>query len=68
MHEKACIYARVSTSEQDVSNQISVLEQWARDRGFSLNPQDHLLDPDHVAAIYYPVFVHITRGTGLCSG
>lgn len=33
---KACIYCRVSTSGQDTDNQLSVLMDWARQRGYEL--------------------------------
>ena len=33
---KICIYSRVSTSEQDVQNQYTVLTEWAKQRGFEV--------------------------------
>jgi putative DNA-invertase from lambdoid prophage Rac len=33
---QASIYVRVSTNEQDVSNQLSVLRDWAKQRGFEV--------------------------------
>ena len=33
---KACIYSRVSTGEQDIRNQSSVLADWASQRGFEV--------------------------------
>jgi putative DNA-invertase from lambdoid prophage Rac len=33
---RASIYVRVSTNEQDVSNQLSVLTDWAKQRGFEV--------------------------------
>jgi len=33
---RASIYVRVSTNEQDVSNQLSVLRGWAKQRGFEV--------------------------------
>ena len=33
---KVAIYARVSTDEQTVDNQSSVLKKWAADRGWGL--------------------------------
>jgi putative DNA-invertase from lambdoid prophage Rac len=33
---RASIYVRVSTNEQDVSNQLSVLRDWAKQRGFEV--------------------------------
>lgn len=33
---KACIYCRVSTSEQDIENQLSILKEWASNRGFNV--------------------------------
>jgi DNA invertase Pin-like site-specific DNA recombinase len=33
---KVAIYCRVSTSEQDVTNQLLALEKWARDRGWEI--------------------------------
>ncbi len=33
---KASIYVRVSTGTQDTANQLSVLTDWARQRGFEV--------------------------------
>ncbi len=33
---KVAIYCRISTSEQDVTNQFLALEKWARDRGWEI--------------------------------
>jgi len=33
---KVAIYARVSTTEQDTENQLAVLQDWARARGFEV--------------------------------
>jgi len=33
---KACIYSRVSTSEQEIQNQSLVLAEWAKQRGFEV--------------------------------
>jgi DNA invertase Pin-like site-specific DNA recombinase len=33
---RAVIYARVSTGQQDTENQIAVLKEWARQRGFEV--------------------------------
>jgi len=33
---KVCIYSRVSTGEQDTNNQISVLTDWANQRGYDV--------------------------------
>ncbi|MGB2855707.1 MAG: recombinase family protein, partial [Dehalococcoidia bacterium] len=33
---KCCIYCRVSTSEQELENQLLVLTEWAEQRGFQV--------------------------------
>ena len=33
---KVCIYSRVSTGQQDTSNQSAVLSEWAKQRGFEV--------------------------------
>ncbi len=33
---KVCIYSRVSTSEQDIQNQYTVLTEWAKQRSFEV--------------------------------
>jgi len=33
---KAAIYARVSTEDQTVDNQVAALEEWAPQRGFEV--------------------------------
>jgi len=33
---KCCIYCRVSTSEQELQNQLTVLTEWAEQRGFQV--------------------------------
>jgi DNA invertase Pin-like site-specific DNA recombinase len=33
---KVCIYSRVSTSEQDTDNQVNVLTDWAKQRGYEV--------------------------------
>ncbi len=33
---KVCIYSRVSTGQQDTTNQSVVLSEWAKQRGFEV--------------------------------
>ncbi|MFC1862168.1 recombinase family protein [Chloroflexota bacterium] len=33
---KVCIYSRVSTGQQDTTNQLLALSEWAKQRGFEV--------------------------------
>ncbi|MFC1903122.1 recombinase family protein [Chloroflexota bacterium] len=33
---KVCTYSRVSTGQQDNTNQLSALSEWAKQRGFEV--------------------------------